>query len=123
MCLTPIVKGLGQLRAQSYDANFIASVVLSYRPLQEKICAVDEWEIPIGNIIFRELIRKGGFGRVYSGKLSKVNIEQGQSNLKSKNLSDSGGQERKFHSGNESPDTIAVKTINSMRTLLFITCF
>ena len=109
--------------AHSYEVNFRSSIFLFYSPLQEKICAIDEWEIPIGNIIFGEVIRKGTFGRVYSAKLSKASIECGQSHLKSKNLGDSEGQERKIHNGNEVTNTVAVKTMHSMLTLLLICCF
>ena len=87
---------------------------------QEKICAVDEWEIPIENITFGELIGKGAFGRVYSAKLSKINIAHGKSSLTSKNLSDAVGQERKMHKRSENAITVAVKTIHSMQTSFLI---
>ena len=87
---------------------------------QENIYAVDKWEIPVENICFGELIGEGAFGKVYFARLSKISIPYGQSNLASEKLRDGAGQARKTHKGNESSTAVAVKTIQSMVTVLLI---
>ena len=87
---------------------------------QEKICAVDEWEIPSENITFGEMLGKGAFGRVYSATLSKVSIAHGESGFTTKKSSDGSRKEGQIHKGSESIITVAVKTIHSMQTSLLI---
>ena len=101
-----------------------ASLFLSSSPSQERICAdrkkryVDEWEIPIENMTFGELIGKGAFGQVYSATLSNFSPACGQSSLKLKKLSDGFEQEGKIDEGIESTKTVAVKSIHRMLMLL-----
>ena len=98
----------------SSDANSKTSICLSNRKSKENLYDVDEWEIPIENIGFGELIGEGAFGKVYCAILSKINIPHNQSNLASEKSSDGAGQARKTHKRNESATTVAVKTIQSM---------
>ena len=98
----------------SSDANSKTSICLSNRKSKENLYGVDEWEIPIENVGFGELIGEGAFGKVYCAILSKINIPHIQSNLASEKLSDGVGKARKSHKGNESASTVAVKTIQSM---------
>ena len=108
----------------SLGVNSSASLFLSSSPPQERICAdrkkryVDEWEIPIENMTFGELIGKGAFGQVYSATLSNFSTACGQSSLTLKKLSDGFEQEGKIDKGNESTKTVAVKTIHRMLMLL-----
>ena len=87
---------------------------------QENIDVVDEWEIPIENIAFGELLGEGAFGRVYRATLSEVSITHGQSNLAAKKLKDGGGEARKIRNVNESSTTVAVKTNQCMLAFLLI---
>jgi len=81
---------------------------------KENLYDVDEWEIPIENIGFGELIGEGAFGKVYCAILSKINIPHNQSNLASEKLRYGVGKARKSHKGNESTTTVAVKTIQDL---------
>ena len=110
----------GNLYPFSYCVTFRPSIFLSTSILQESICAVDTWEIPIENITFGKLIGKGAFGTVYRATLSSTSIADSQSNLAAKKLNDRGGQERTILKGIESSNTVAVKTIHSMLSLLLI---
>ena len=104
----------------SSESNSKTSIFLSNRTSKENMHVVDEWEIPIENIGFGELIGEGAFGKVYCAILSKIDIPHSQSSLALKTLSDGVEQVRKSHKGNESTTTVAVKTIQGMQTLFFI---
>ena len=74
----------------------------------------DSWEVLFDNICLNRVIGEGAFGKVYSGRLLKQNMETGKAQISSRRKTDKKQQELKMGL------TVAVKMLQSMICLCSI---